>query len=89
MAAGESNDGGGGGRQGRDEAVKRLVLLSSPEAAEYLRMKPRSLEDLRYEGGGPPFMRLGRGRRSPVVYDLADLNAWLLARKKGSTSEES
>lgn len=65
-----------------------MTLLSSGEAASYLRMSKRSLEDLRYEGGGPPFIRLGRGRRSPVVYDLVDLNAWLLARKKGSTAEE-
>lgn len=88
MAADDSNDGACAGTQARPGDSQRMTLLSSGEAASYLRMSKRSLEDLRYEGGGPPFIRLGRGRRSPVVYDLVDLNAWLLARKKGSTAEE-
>lgn len=59
-----------------------MTLLTSSEAAEYLRMSARTLEDYRYEGGGPPFFRIGRGRRRMVLYDVADLNDWLRGQKE-------
>lgn len=44
------------------------------EAAAYVGMTPRGLEDLRYRRVGPTFSRLGR---RVVRYHLDDLDAWL------------
>ena len=71
-----------------DQPKERMTLFSTAEAAKYLRLSPRTLEDFRVKGGGPVFIRNGVGKRAPVFYDLEDLNAWLRSRKFGSTSEE-
>lgn len=42
-----------------------------------------TLENLRYLGGGPRFIKLGR----KVLYDPADIRIWLDAHKVSSTSE--
>jgi len=77
-----SNDGSGsGGRGGGDNGARRN-LKTTIEAAAYLRLSPRTLEDYRCEGGGPEFFRIGRGRRRKVLYDLYDLNVWLDRQKK-------
>ncbi|CFX30122.1 protein of unknown function [Candidatus Filomicrobium marinum] len=68
---------------------ERKTLLQTAQAAAYLHISPRTLEDYRIKGGGPVFIRLGLGKRSPVLYDLADLNAWLDSRKVAATFEES
>lgn len=67
---------------------ERKTLLDTQKAAEYLQLSPRTLEDYRIKGGGPVFIRLGLGKRSAVLYDLADLNAWLDSRKVGWSLEE-
>lgn len=67
---------------------ERMTLLTTAEAAKYLRLSPRTLEDYRIKGGGPVFIRIGLGRRAPVLYDLEDLNAWLKGQKRGSVAEE-
>jgi excisionase family DNA binding protein len=49
-------------------------LLTQDEAAEYLRVSPRTLQRWRTEAGtGPPWHRAGRR----VVYRQRDLDAWL------------
>lgn len=67
---------------------ERMTLLTTVEAAKYLRLSPRTLEDYRIKGGGPVFIRIGLGRRAPVLYDLEDLNGWLKSQKRGSVAEE-
>lgn len=67
---------------------ERKTLYDTRVAAEYLQLSPRTLEDYRMKGGGPVFIRLGVGRRAPVLYDLVDLNAWLEKQKRGSVVEE-
>jgi excisionase family DNA binding protein len=57
--------------------------VSTPEAAAYLGLSPATLETLRTRGGGPPFVKLGRR----VVYRREDLDAWLNAARRRSTSE--
>jgi len=42
----------------------------------------RTLERYRVTGGGPVYMKLGRR----VVYDTADLDAWMAARRRHSTT---
>jgi len=58
-------------------------FLKTDEAADYLRLSPRTLECFRVRGGGPPFVALGRRR----LYRIADLDAWAGARRCYSTSE--
>lgn len=42
--------------------------------AAYLNAPERTLEDWRYRGDGPPFVRMGRRIR----YRRADVDAWLV-----------
>ena len=50
--------------------------LTNDEAAEYLRLSPRTLEKQRVIGGGPKFRKFGRR----VMYAVADLDAWAADR---------
>ena len=61
-----------------------MTLLKQREAALALRISERTLERSRVTGLGPRFVKAGRR----VLYDLADLEAWITARKRSSTSEE-
>ena len=63
-----------------------LRLLKQHDAAEALSLSVRSLERMRFTGGGPKFVRLSRGR---VAYTEADLAEWIAARTVSSTSEAS
>lgn len=58
--------------------------LRAPAAAEYLGMSPSTLAKMRLRGDGPVYMKAGP---RVVLYDLADLDAWLGTRKRRSTSE--
>lgn len=53
-------------------------------AARYLGVSKRYLEQLRCRGDGPIFISLSRRR----TYDIRDLDAWVAARKRKSTSEQ-
>jgi len=64
------------------ESDERTVLPTE-HAAAYLGLSPKTLETLRTRGGGPPFLKLGRR----VVYRKADLDTWLAARVRRSTSD--
>lgn len=63
--------------------VSQHQFLITTEAANLLRVDPKTLCNKRCSGDGPPFIRVG-GR---VVYDRADLIAWLSQNKCRSTSE--
>lgn len=58
-------------------------MLRTAEAAEYCGSSASTFEKLRLFGGGPRYVKLGRR----VVYDQADLDAWLDANRRASTSE--
>ena len=58
-------------------------MLSTAEAAERLGLGKSTLDKLRLTGGGPTYSTLGRR----VVYDPADLDEWVNACKRRSTSE--
>lgn len=53
------------------------------EAANYVGVSSSYFSKLRVFGGGPAYHKLGRR----VVYDRADLDAWLAGRKRTNTSE--
>ncbi|WP_346906738.1 helix-turn-helix domain-containing protein [uncultured Roseibium sp.] len=59
-------------------------LLTTHEAADYLRLAASTLNKMRLTGSGPDFLKLGPRR---VVYDLKDLDRWLAARRRKSTSQ--
>ena len=58
------------------------MILSTKEAAAYVRLGANTLEKLRLTGTGPAFLKLGRA----VRYRSEDLDAWLDARVVQSTS---
>jgi hypothetical protein len=62
-------------------------LLTTLEAAAYLRLSPRTLEDMRVTGTGPRYYKLGPGKRSKVVYRKDDLEVWFTRFGFNSTSE--
>lgn len=62
----------------------RRKWLRSKPAAEYLDVGESTLAKLRCYGGGPPFVKLG----NTVIYDVADLDAFVETRKVRNTSEE-
>jgi hypothetical protein len=57
--------------------------LSTSDAADYCSVGKSTLEKLRLSGGGPQFVKLG----ARVIYEVADLDAWLNRHRFGSTSE--
>jgi predicted DNA-binding transcriptional regulator AlpA len=56
--------------------------LRTPDAANYLALSVSTLNKLRVFGGGPNYSKLGR----VVVYSVDDLDAWLRANRRSSTS---
>lgn len=71
----------------RSRPVAEPAYLTTLEAAAFLRLSPRTLERFRVEGTGPPFLKVGSGKRSRVLYRSTDLKAWLDAFAFKSTSE--
>lgn len=58
-------------------------LLNTTEAARKLGVSVSYLNKRRLTGGGPVFVKIG----AKVVYDPADLSAWINARRRSSTSQ--
>ena len=57
--------------------------LRTKEAAEHCGSTKSSFEKRRVQGGGPPFIKMGR----TVVYALTDLDTWMAERRFRSTAE--
>ena len=57
--------------------------LTNDDAADYLRLSPRTPEKQRVLGGGPQFPKFG----PRVMYAVADLDAWASERSFESTSD--
>jgi hypothetical protein len=73
----------GGGKENGGERVAMgdvVALMTTEEAARWLRSAPRTLERWRHSGKGPKYIRL-----TPrcVRYRLADLEAWATANEVG------
>jgi hypothetical protein len=69
-------------------------FASAPQPSEYIdedglneryHIRPRTAQRWRAEGGGPPFIRLGKRR---VAYRVADVEAWLTERTFKSRADE-
>lgn len=60
--------------------IERREWFTPAEAGDYLSLSAKTLENLRLQGGGPSFSRLGY---RIVRYRRADLDAWLEAGRQG------
>jgi hypothetical protein len=56
-------------------------FLDNQQAADYLRLSPRTLDRQRVTGDGPKFRKFGRR----VIYAIEDLEAWANERIFGRT----
>lgn len=59
-------------------------MRDTKSAAEKMQLRPKTLENWRSRGFGPAFLKLG----ARVVYDDADLDAWIASRRRTSTSQQ-
>lgn len=57
-------------------------LLAPEQVAEMLQVSTGTLENWRYRGEGPPFVKLGSKRRSPVRYERKAVEDWIYADMK-------
>ncbi|ANL74063.1 transcriptional regulator protein [Rhizobium phaseoli] len=57
-------------------------MLRTDDAAKLIGLSPSTLAKFRLNGGGPRYIKLGRS----VVYDPADVEAWLCKHRRSSTS---
>ena len=64
------------------QATQRV--LRTPEAAEYVGLSASTLEKFRLTGSGPVYQKAGP---KIVVYRLEDLDVWLNAQRRNSTSD--
>jgi predicted DNA-binding transcriptional regulator AlpA len=60
-------------------------LLKTDETARLTGLSVSTLNKLRLTGKGPRYIKLGRS----VVYDPADISAWVEANRRRSTSDVS
>lgn len=61
----------------------RRPKLRTRDAATYTGLAKSTLEKLRVTGGGAIYIRVGR----VVLYDPDDLDAWLAAHRRKTTSD--
>ena len=66
-----------------DHLDARARTIGSDETAERLGVERSTLDNWRWRGGGPQYLKVG-GR---VRYRLADLADWLDAQARSSTSD--
>lgn len=57
-------------------------MLRTEDAANYVGLSASTLCKLRLAGDGPNYIKIGKS----VVYDPADLAAWLSTKRRRSTS---
>ena len=75
------------GSSGMENSVIEPVNKLRPlRAATFLGLSPSTLAKMRLRGDGPPFAKLGT---RAVLYALRDLEKWVEARKRLSTSAQA
>ena len=60
--------------------------LAASEAAAYIGVSLKTLQNWRFIGGGPPYLKINSRK---TVYDTADLDQWLDERRFTSTADEA
>jgi predicted DNA-binding transcriptional regulator AlpA len=71
-------------RRSASESSGHTHCMRTPEAARYVALSESTLTKMRLRGDGPPFIKVGS---RAVAYRTADLDAWLDARVRRSTSD--
>jgi predicted DNA-binding transcriptional regulator AlpA len=66
-------------------ALQTTECMRAPEAAQYLALAESTLAKMRLRGDGPRFVKAGP---RAVTYRKVDLDAWLEARVRRSTSDK-
>jgi len=64
--------------------MSERACLRTADAARYVGLSASTLEKMRIFGGGPPYSKAGP---KIVVYRVVDLEEWLKARRRTSTSD--
>lgn len=64
------------------ETTSSNRMLRTAEAANFTGLSASTLTKLRLAGDGPVYIKLGKA----VVYDPADLSAWLCSKRRRSTT---
>lgn len=59
--------------------------LNTKQACNYCGLGYSTLNKLRLYGGGPKYIKIG----ARVIYDTADLDAWLAAHQRRNTSQHA
>lgn len=62
------------------------ILLTAKEAAPYIGIDVRTLENWRTRGEGPVFVKTP-GKRGKILYDPDDIKAWRDSNRFQSTAE--
>ena len=62
------------------------ALLDEAETAKVLKVSPRYLQQRRYKGGGPDFIRISH---RAIRYHPDAISSWLAERTFSATCEES
>ncbi len=65
-------------------ASHTTTKLRAPQAAAYVGLSPSTLAKMRLRGDGPIYSKAGP---RVVIYEKADLEAWLDGQKRRSTSQ--
>ena len=58
-------------------------VLNTEQAARYVGLSPSTMAKLRMRGGNVPHIKIGRR----CLYRREDLDAWLVANQRASTSD--
>ena len=72
-----------GNQEPPTDAGVRPRMFIAEDAATYLGLAVQTLAKLRWSGDSPPYCKVGRR----VLYDREELDAWLVHRKRRSTSD--
>ena len=52
-------------------------MLTPAETSKITKLTVRTLADKRWNGSGPPFHKLGKGRCAPVRYKRREVDEWM------------
>lgn len=63
--------------------MSKIKLLNESEAAEFLRLKPKTLARWRWKGQGPVYRKIG----GAIRYTVTDMERYLEEATRQSTSD--
>lgn len=67
-----------------DGSADEIRIYSEAQAAHFLGISRRTLQNMRHTGDGPAFVKISARR---VGYSLSTLKAWIAARSVRSTAQ--